>query len=49
MAPLMGASAGGGVVLVRFEMAGAEDDFHRLMRKLTRVKGRGNVQTAFGQ
>ncbi|MFF1744743.1 phage tail tape measure protein [Streptomyces mirabilis] len=37
-----------GVVLVRFEMAGAEDDFHRLMRKLTRVKGRGDVQTAFG-
>lgn len=49
MAPLMGASAGGGTVLVRFEMAGAEDDFHRLMRKLTRVKGRGNVQIAFGQ
>jgi phage-related protein len=49
MAPLMGASAGGGAVLVRFEMAGAEDDFHRLMRKLTRVKGRGNVQVAFGQ
>jgi hypothetical protein len=38
----------GGMVLVRFEMAGAEDDFHKLMRKLTRVKGRGNVQTAFG-
>lgn len=49
MAPLMGASAGGGVVVVRFEMAGAEDDFHRFIRKLTRVKGRGNVQTAFGQ
>jgi hypothetical protein len=49
MAPLMGASAGGGVVLVRFELSGAEDDFHRFMRKITRVKGRGNVQTAFGQ
>lgn len=49
MAPLMGASAGGGVVVVRFEMAGAEDDFHRFIRKLTRVKGRGNVQIAFGQ
>ena len=42
-------SVGGGTVVVRFEMTGAEDDFHRLMRKLTRVKGRGNVQTAFGQ
>ncbi|MEU6098972.1 phage tail tape measure protein [Streptomyces sp. NPDC047079] len=49
MAPLMGASAGGGAVLVRFEMTGAEDDWHRLMRKITRVKGRGNVQVAFGQ
>ncbi|GAA4999467.1 phage tail tape measure protein [Streptomyces siamensis] len=49
MAPLMGAQAGGGTVVVRFETAGAEDDFHRFLRKLTRVKGRGNVQTAFGQ
>ncbi|MEU9285962.1 phage tail tape measure protein [Streptomyces sp. NPDC048275] len=48
-APLLGSQAGGGAVLVRFEMAGAEDEFHRLMRKITRVKGRGNVQTAFGQ
>jgi hypothetical protein len=49
LATSMGAQAGGGQVIVRFEMAGAEDDFHRLMRKLTRVKGRGSVQTAFGQ
>lgn len=49
MAPLMGAQAGGGAVIVRFEMAGASDEFHNLMRKITRVKGRGNVQTAFGQ
>jgi len=49
MAPSLGYQAGGGSVLVRFEMAGAEDDFHRFIRKLTRVKGRGNVQTAFGQ
>jgi phage-related protein len=49
LASSMGAQAGGGQVIVRFEMAGAEDDFHRLMRKLTRVKGRGSVQTAFGQ
>jgi phage-related minor tail protein len=45
----MGRGVGGGLVLVRFEMAGAEDDFHKLMRKITRVKGRGSVQTAFGQ
>ncbi|MFJ8023369.1 phage tail tape measure protein [Streptomyces sp. NPDC096311] len=44
----MGRGAGG-AVLVRFELAGAEDDFHKFMRKLTRVKGRGNVQTAFGR
>lgn len=49
MAPLMGAQAGGGAVVVRFEMAGASDEFHNLMRKITRVKGRGNVQVAFGQ
>lgn len=49
MAPSMGAATAGGAVLVRFELSGAEDDFHRFMRKLTRVKGRGNVQTAFGQ
>ncbi|MGW3724141.1 phage tail tape measure protein [Streptomyces sp. NPDC000851] len=48
MASSMGGQAGG-IVLVRFEMTGAEDEFHRFMRKLTRVKGRGNVQTAFGQ
>jgi hypothetical protein len=41
--------AGGGVLIIRYETAGAEDDLHKLMRKITRVKGRGNVQTAFGQ
>ncbi|MFF9582502.1 phage tail tape measure protein [Streptomyces achromogenes] len=49
MAPLMGAPAGGGAVVVRFEMSGADGEFHRLMRKITRVQGRGNVQIAFGQ
>jgi hypothetical protein len=49
MAPLIGAQSGSGAVLVKFEMAGATDEFHRLMRKITRVKGRGNVQVAFGQ
>lgn len=42
-------SPGGGLVLVRFEMPGAQDEFHKFMRKLVRVQGRGNVQTAFGQ
>jgi phage-related minor tail protein len=49
MAPLIGGQAGGGHVVVTFETAGATDEFHRLMRKITRVKGRGNVQVAFGQ
>ncbi|MGW1595243.1 phage tail tape measure protein [Streptomyces sp. NPDC002343] len=49
MAPLAGGPAGGGVVVVRFEMAGADRDLLRLMRNIVRVKGRGNVQTAFGQ
>nr|WP_053211182.1 phage tail tape measure protein [Streptomyces antibioticus] len=49
MAPLIGGPAGGGLVVVRFETAGAENDFHRLIRNITRVKGRGNVQVAFGQ
>ncbi|MGW3651904.1 phage tail tape measure protein [Streptomyces sp. NPDC000878] len=49
MAQFMGAQAGGGAVVVRFESTGAADEFHNLMRKITRVKGRGNVQVAFGQ
>lgn len=49
MAPLMGSSGGGGVVVVRLETAGARGDLHRLMRNLVRVEGRGNVQVAFGQ
>ncbi|MEU6279510.1 phage tail tape measure protein [Streptomyces sp. NPDC047028] len=40
---------GANVLVIRYETAGAEDDLHKLMRKITRVKGRGNVQTAFGQ
>ncbi|MGW1000739.1 phage tail tape measure protein [Streptomyces sp. NPDC002520] len=49
MAPQMGAQSGGVTVLVRFETGRGEDDFHKLMRKITRVQGRGNVQVAFGQ
>ncbi|MET7514076.1 phage tail tape measure protein [Streptomyces sp. NPDC005480] len=49
MAPLIGGQAGGGQVVVRFEMGGADNEFKRLMRKIVRVDGRGNVQVAFGQ
>lgn len=46
-APIAPAGAGG--LVIRFETAGAEDDFHKLLRKITRIKGRGNAQVAFGQ
>ena len=49
MAPLMGAQAGGGAVLVRFEVNGAESEFKKLVSKIVRVDGRGNVQTAFAR
>lgn len=49
MAPLMGAQAGGGALLVRFEFAGADSQFKTFLQKIVRVEGRGNVQTAFGQ
>lgn len=49
MAPLMGAQAGGGAVVVRVVTEGAEDDVKKLIRKIVRVDGRGNVQLAFGQ
>ncbi|MFD4569388.1 phage tail tape measure protein [Streptomyces sp. NPDC058467] len=49
MAPLMGAQAGGGAVLVRFEVNGADSEFKRLVSKIVRVDGRGNVQTAFAR
>ncbi|MFJ6617581.1 phage tail tape measure protein [Kitasatospora sp. NPDC091335] len=46
--PLSRAS-GGGVVEVRIilDTAGADSDMQRLMRRITRVAGQGNVQTAF--
>ncbi|WP_405924740.1 phage tail tape measure protein [Streptomyces sp. NBC_00035] len=49
MAPLMGAQAGGGAVLVRFEFAGADGAFKTFVKKVVRVEGRGDVQIAFGQ
>ncbi|MFD4660840.1 phage tail tape measure protein [Kitasatospora sp. NPDC058444] len=47
--PLSRAAAGGGVVEVRITLdtAGADSDMQRLMRRITRVSGQGNVQTAF--
>lgn len=48
MAPLLGAQAAG-VVQVRIVTEGAEDDVKKLLRKIVRVDGRGNVQLAFGQ
>ncbi|MFM9796517.1 hypothetical protein [Streptomyces turgidiscabies] len=42
MAPLMGAQAGGGAVVVRLEFV--EGEFKKLLRKTVRVDGRGNIQ-----
>lgn len=42
-------SAGGGEVRVVFDTTGADADFLRMIRKMVRVEGRGNVQTAFGR
>lgn len=39
-------AGGGGVVTV--EIIGGDDDFARLIRRMVRVRGRGNVQLAFG-
>jgi phage-related minor tail protein len=48
MAPLMGAQAGGGTVTVRFDTTGADGEFKKLLRKIVRVDGRGNVQILTG-
>ncbi|MGW3346802.1 phage tail tape measure protein [Nonomuraea rubra] len=40
---------GGGELTVRLEASGAENEMLRLLRKLVRVHGGGNVQTAFGR
>ncbi|MEU0809511.1 phage tail tape measure protein [Streptomyces sp. NPDC005970] len=45
--PLSRSGGGGGVVTVRFDTTGAYDDMLRLIRRMVRVEGRGDVQTAF--
>lgn len=47
MASQLGAQRGGGLVVVRFEVTGAESDFKKFVSKIVRVDGRGSVQTAF--
>jgi hypothetical protein len=47
MAPVLGGQAPGGVVIVRFEVTGAEGEFKKFISKIVRVDGRGSVQTAF--
>lgn len=47
VAPLIAGQAAGGVVVVRFEVTGAEGDFKKLISKIVRLDGRGSVQTAF--
>ena len=39
---------GAGAVVVSFDFGRGEDDLTRLLRKAVRVRGRGNVQVAFG-
>ena len=48
MAPMIGAQAGGGLVRIRVETTGAENDVKKLLRKLVRVDGRGSVQILMG-
>lgn len=40
---------GGGVVTVRLVVDGADSDMLRMLRKMVRVEGRGDVQVAFGR
>ena len=49
MAPLVGAQAGGGTTRVVIDVRGADEDLKKLFRKLVRIDGRGNVQTALGR
>lgn len=46
--PLTG-GAGGGAVRVVFDVQGADADMKRMIRKMVRVDGGGNVQVAFGR
>ena len=49
MAPLMGGQAAGGTTRVVLDVRGADEDLKKLFRKLVRIDGRGNVQTALGR
>lgn len=43
------AGAGGGALRITLDTRGAYDDMLRMVRKMVRVEGRGNVQLAFGK
>lgn len=47
--PLMAAGASGQQVRVVFDVQGADEDMKKMIRKMVRVDGRGNVQMAFGR
>ena len=49
MAPVLGATAGGTTAHVIIDVRGAEDDMKKLVRKMVRIDGRGDAQTAFGR
>jgi hypothetical protein len=42
-------AGGGGEVKVTFDFRGADQEMHKLLRKLVRVEGQGDVQVAFGR
>lgn len=46
--PLSRAGSGGGTVVVRLDASGADGELLRLLRKMVRVEGRGDVQIALG-
>ncbi|TFE42505.1 hypothetical protein E3E14_25310 [Streptomyces sp. ICN441] len=48
-APLTRGGGAGGLVVVRIDTTGADSAMATALRKIVRVEGRGNVQTAFGQ
>ncbi|MGW0537805.1 hypothetical protein [Streptomyces sp. NPDC003032] len=47
--PLSRAGGGGGTITVRIDTSGAYDELLRLFRKMVRVEGGGDVQSAFGR
>jgi hypothetical protein len=46
---MAGGSAGGGAVRVQFDVTGGDEDLKRMIRRMVRVEGRGDVQVAFGR